>query len=1136
METKFTEKAGLTEEDVDDFLSKNPVFVRSWLSRRGLGDLGEELYNQKLKEEAVDSFIDFLQNIVFHKKLSRRNQAESLTTNEKYKEILKVLNSEIHIHFVCHKVLQNLCILLHSERANLFMVRGVGKVQYLMSTLFDITSDSTLEQSLHTEENALRIPFGKGIAGFVADNKYLLNIKDVYQDPRFLSEVDEKIGHRTKSILCMPILDSDDSLLAVAQIINKRDNLYFDAEDQMICESFLSFCAISIRSNNFLRRSFEEFTQHKLLLRLNRCILKYQNSLPKLMSEITKLAMEMLQCESISIYLIDPKKDNLCPTDSSKVFHLLKGASDISEQIITPKVKKAIEQNINSGNTFDLFLSGDLTEPDNVKVDYKIDSQLLCLAIRDAGKNFVGWIVYIKDSKDIFSQNDISMMEIFAMFCGLAIYNCRLYETASNMLEQLEFTNEVLSYFITCDPEIVDNFLSMEVLSSGFYQIYRFDFNDFIYSEDDTVLLVVRIFLDAKTLPVLNISKELLYRWILTVKKNYRPVIYHNWRHAINVTQMMFCMLTTGKLQNYFTEFEQICLLVAALCHDLDHRGYNNAFQVKTASPLATLYSTSVLENHHIDQSIRILKTEDTNIFKNVPAEKYQKGLKLIEKAIIATDLVVYFERRNIFKRKIEVEDQTLSSQETIDLLISMMMTACDLSAITKPWEVQRKTAIMVAAEFFEQGDIETQCKYPVLPMMDRSKRYELPKMQVGFIDFVCTLLYKLLHQVHEELKPLYDGMLENRAHWSHIANGEEKFDVDREFQLVLYNISLDSAMTVGDIGDTGVSTQTLFTFNQEQKVTQTDISIPIDICQQKTTKPSLNNVETKTADSQTEPRLLKVFSAITQTERPSLRESEHLPITMPHEQPVISLETLEESNIGQDKLSLRRKAYSNHVQPTQPLPPINRQRRTSWIDEVAENKRSELSQSRRGSQALNALPDETTQPFKRISRVFQPPVRQKLSSSEPEYNKSIKSMTSDETISEISSQYTVRGSFSKASFDRKTQENTESDRNTQENTESDRKTQKNTESDRKTQGNTEYDRKTQGNTESYRIPENLSEKPKSTEGNENTEGFKPQADLKLKNPNLNNDNRQRKCAKITAKPNPPQRLTVLKSKMCMIF
>ena len=32
----------------------------------------------------------------------------------------------------------------------------------------------------------------------------------------------------------------------------------------------------------------------------------------------------------------------------------------------------------------------------------------------------------------------------------------------------------------------------------------------------------------------------------------------------------------------------------------------------------------------------------------------------------------------------------------------------------------------------------------PRQPMMDRNKADELPKLQVGFIDFVCTFVYKV--------------------------------------------------------------------------------------------------------------------------------------------------------------------------------------------------------------------------------------------------------------------------------------------------------------------------------------------------------------------------------------------------------
>ncbi|KAL0608113.1 Rod cGMP-specific 3',5'-cyclic phosphodiesterase subunit alpha [Plecturocebus cupreus] len=54
------------------------------------------------------------------------------------------------------------------------------------------------------------------------------------------------------------------------------------------------------------------------------------------------------------------------------------------------------------------------------------------------------------------------------------------------------------------------------------------------------------------------------------------------------------------------------------------------------------------------------------------------------------------------------------------------------------------EVALLVAAEFWEQGDLErTVLQQNPIPMMDRNKADELPKLQVGFIDFVCTFVYK---------------------------------------------------------------------------------------------------------------------------------------------------------------------------------------------------------------------------------------------------------------------------------------------------------------------------------------------------------------------------------------------------------
>lgn len=50
------------------------------------------------------------------------------------------------------------------------------------------------------------------------------------------------------------------------------------------------------------------------------------------------------------------------------------------------------------------------------------------------------------------------------------------------------------------------------------------------------------------------------------------------------------------------THLEALVFLVSCLCHDIDHRGTNNAFQTKRSTVLASLYSSegSVMEVNYL--------------------------------------------------------------------------------------------------------------------------------------------------------------------------------------------------------------------------------------------------------------------------------------------------------------------------------------------------------------------------------------------------------------------------------------------------------------------------------------------------------------------------------------------------------
>lgn len=74
-------------------------------------------------------------------------------------------------------------------------------------------------------------------------------------------------------------------------------------------------------------------------------------------------------------------------------------------------------------------------------------------------------------------------------------------------------------------------------------------------------------------------------------------------------------------------------------------------------------------------------------------------------------------------------------SEEPRSLLRAMSMTVCDLSAITKPWPIEKRVADLVTSEFFEQGDVERQ-ELNITPIVS---------IQLFTITFELVLIFGLI-------------------------------------------------------------------------------------------------------------------------------------------------------------------------------------------------------------------------------------------------------------------------------------------------------------------------------------------------------------------------------------------------------
>uniref|UniRef100_A0A8C0GHU5 Phosphodiesterase n=1 Tax=Chelonoidis abingdonii TaxID=106734 RepID=A0A8C0GHU5_CHEAB len=688
-------------------------------------------------------------------------------------ELVKDISTHLDVTALCHKIFLHIHELIAADRYSLFLVcEDSSNEKFLVSRLFDVAEGSTLEEA---SNNCIRLEWNKGIVGHVAALGQPLNIKNAYEDPRFNAEVDQITGYKTQSILCMPIKNHREEVSCSTWIILYNSDF----------AAYLAFCGIVLHNAQLYETSLLENRRNQVLLDLASLIFEEQQSLEVILKKIAATIISFMQVQRCTIFIVDED----CTDSFSSVFHMEFEELDDSADVLkrdydANKINYMYAQYVK--NTMEPLNIPDVckdrrfpwTNENAENVNQHIKS-LLCTPIKNGKKNKVIGVCQLVNKMEenlgkikAFNRNDEQFLEAFVIFCGLGIQNTQMYEVVERAMAKQMVTLEVSS------KSRQSLFGSTAVVPSAqSLKLTDFYFSDFELSDMETTLCSIRMFTDLNLVQNFQMKHEVLCRWILSVKKNYRKnVAYHNWRHAFNTAQCMFAALKSGKLQNKLTDLEILALLIAALSHDLDHRGVNNSYIQRSEHPLAQLYCHSIMEHHHFDQCLMILNSPGNQILSNLSIEEYKATLKMIKQAILATDLALYFKRRGEFFELLRKKQFNWEDPLQKELFLAMLMTACDLSAITKPWPIQQRIAELVATEFFDQGDKERkELNIEPTDLMNREKKNKIPSMQVGFIDAICLQLYEALTHVSEACYPLLDGCRKNRQKWQSLAEQQEK-------------------------------------------------------------------------------------------------------------------------------------------------------------------------------------------------------------------------------------------------------------------------------------------------------------------------------------------------------------------------
>ncbi|XP_067829290.1 rod cGMP-specific 3',5'-cyclic phosphodiesterase subunit beta-like [Heptranchias perlo] len=811
----------MNKEDVETFLDTNPALAKQYFER-------------KLRPETIAQVLprtDLAANVTTFKEMSQVEESEILF------ELVRDMQESMNMERVVFKILRRICFLIHSDRMSLFMYRQRNGIGELATRLFNIHKDAIMEDCFVHPEHEIVFPLDVGIVGNVAQTKKTINIQDVSESSFYSSFVDELTEYETKCVLAAPVMNGKD-VVAVIMATNKTDGPHFTQNDEDLFLKYLNFATLNLKIYHLSYLHNCETRRGQVLLWSANKVFEELTDIERQFHKALYTVRAYLNCDRYSVALLDMTKQkeffDLWPEQMGEVppyqgprtpdgreinfykiiDYILHGKEEI-KVIPTPPADhwalvSGLPSFVSETGLICNIMNAAADETFNFQTE-PLDSfgwtikNVLSMPIVNKKEEIVGIATFYnrKDGKP-FDEMDEVLMESLTQFLGWSVLNTDTYDKMNKLEHRKDIAQGMVLYHVKCsNNEIQDilptrehfgkepkdceeqelqELLDQQLPDPNDFDIYKFSFSDLECTEMELVKCGIQMYYEIKVVNKFHIPREVLVRFIYSLSKGYRRITYHNWRHGFNVGQTMFCLLMTGKLKRYYTELEALAMLTAGFCHDIDHRGTNNLYQLKSQHPLAKLHGSSIMERHHLEFSKTLLADEGLNIYQNLNRRQYEHVFHLMDIAIVATDLALYFKKRTMFQKIVDLSKTYENDTQWVDymslettkkeIVMAMMMTACDLSAITKPWEVQSKVALLVAAEFWEQGDLERNVlQQNPIPMMDRNKSDQLPKLQVGFIDFVCTFVYKEFSRFHEDITPMLNGLLNNRKEWKLLAD-----------------------------------------------------------------------------------------------------------------------------------------------------------------------------------------------------------------------------------------------------------------------------------------------------------------------------------------------------------------------------
>ncbi|KAF5297415.1 hypothetical protein FQR65_LT01346 [Abscondita terminalis] len=401
------------------------------------------------------------------------------------------------------------------------------------------------QESTRTESK-----FQKGhadIAIYVARTREPVRISKGAPDTRFPQNVimEDHVRH----VLCQAINYPDGQLAAVLELWRREPESAFHEEDEEIASSYLVWGGIALHYAHLYLNMNQQRKLNEFLLAVVKSIFQDMVSMDILVLKIMNFAQRLVDADRASLFLVDSKTQELYATifdvgventDDGVIFE--------DEEFTKAQISKEIRFPLGTGIAGQVAMTGEILNISDAYADSRFNrtvdqltgyktNTILCMPIFIRG-SIIGVVQMVNKHSGYFTKDDEEAFEMFAVYCGLALHHAKLYDKIRRSEQKYRVALEVLSYHNCCTEEEVD--MVTGNLPTDSVSLDNYHFNPFKWEDYEKARIAIHMFTDLFGLT--RFDEQSLLRFVLTVKKNYRRVPYHNWSHGFSVAHCMYAL------------------------------------------------------------------------------------------------------------------------------------------------------------------------------------------------------------------------------------------------------------------------------------------------------------------------------------------------------------------------------------------------------------------------------------------------------------------------------------------------------------------------------------------------------------------------------------------------------------------